>query len=66
MILRITPMHDFVLPYPQEYQHSVELDEENYTAEDLGLAMFDALELAHKHPQGPDWFHHFVVTFEEA
>lgn len=65
MKLHIIPMHDSILPYPEEFHHVVELDEQDYTVEDLGLAMSDAIERAHKHPQGPTWFSHFIVRFEE-
>jgi len=62
--MTIVPWHDHLLSYPTEYTHQVVLDDGDYTSEDLGEAMVKALELAHKHPEGPEWFHHFTVHFE--
>ena len=62
--MTITPWHDHVLAYPSEYIHQVDLVDGEYTTEELGEAMLKALELAHTHPEGPTWFHHFTVHFE--
>lgn len=64
MRLTIIPKHNAILPYPPEYIHQVDLDDDDYTAEDLGEAMMKALEKAHSHPGGPEWFNHFTVHFE--